>query len=82
MKGVEVVYHNATGIDKRVEDLSEWPFILKVSLRPPEFMTFAFIGLYGGSEEIIALGKTQDDLESFIEEHRLRNPSTAFESDS
>lgn len=33
---------------------------------PPEFMTMAFIGIYGGSETVSVIGMTREALEEFV----------------
>ena len=52
-------------------DDTSYPYKLEVNLRPPDFMVIAFIGLYGGSEEIVIRGMTQGALEQFVKENKL-----------
>lgn len=66
--GLKLVYQ--TGGQRQEEDPS-LPYKLEANLRPPEFMEIAFIGLYGGSEEIVVQGPTKESLELFIGENSL-----------
>lgn len=68
--GLKLIKHNASNVDE--PDDESLPFRLEASLRPPEFMTMAFIGLVGGSEEVVARATTMEAIEAFISEHRLR----------
>lgn len=68
--GIKLIRH--TGSIRDCPDDPSIPFKLEVNLRPPEFMEMAFIGLYGGSEEIIVRGETKEALDKFIEINRLR----------
>ena len=71
MNDIKVIYHNAGGIN--IPDDSSYPWKLEANFRPPEFMYIAFIGLFGGSEEIIVRGKTKEALEKFANENSLNN---------
>lgn len=68
--GVRLLYH--TGGENKPDDVS-YPYKLYVNLRPPEFMDFTFIMLHGGSEEIIAVAKTEKELKEFAEYNNLYN---------
>lgn len=48
-------------------DDPSYPFRLDAIFRPPEFMRFAFVGLFGGTEELIVRGKTREVLEELVE---------------
>lgn len=65
---IKLIYQ--TGVVDNIDDTS-YPFKLYASFAPPEFMEFAFICLYGGSEEIIVRGKTRTALTDFIIQNRL-----------
>jgi len=57
------------------EDDPSLPFKLEMVLRAPEFMTIGWIGIYGGTEEIIARGSTVEELTSWMDEHGLKTHS-------
>lgn len=68
--GLKLIRHNASNVD--LPDDPSFPFKLEASLQPPEFMVMAFIGLYGGSEEIVVRGMSKEDLDKFVKAHNLR----------
>ena len=68
--GVKLIRHNASRIDG--PDDPSFPFKLEVSLRPPEFMAIAFMGLYGGSEEIVIRAMTKEGIEECIVRNEMR----------
>jgi hypothetical protein len=70
IEGLKLIRHNASQVD--LPDDPTFPFKLEASFRPPEFMVIAFIGLFGGSEEIIVRGMTKEALDQFIEANNLR----------
>jgi hypothetical protein len=71
---VHVIYHNAGGINEPGDPTGQvYPWRLHAIFRAPEFKMIAFIGLYGGSEEIIVEGKSKKALEKFADENGLRN---------
>lgn len=70
IEGVKLIYH--TG-GTNIPDDPSYPYKLYVNLSPPEFMSFTFVSLYGGSEEIIVRGMTKEALEEFITMNDLRN---------
>lgn len=67
---LKLIKHNACRVD--LPDDPSYPFKLEMSLRPPELMIVAFVGLCGGSEEIVVRGKTLDALNKFIESNGFR----------
>lgn len=71
IEGIKLIQHNANGIND-LDDPS-YPYKLEAHFRPPEFMIFAFVSLYGGSEIIVVRGKTKEALEQFIKLNDLRN---------
>lgn len=71
--GIKLILHNASNV--RLPDDPSLPFKLEASFSPPEFMIFAFIGIYGGSEEIVVRGETKEALDKFIEANNLRTHS-------
>lgn len=68
--GIKLIRHNAGNVNNPDDPTMPWK--LEAHLRPPEFMIFAFIGLYGGSEEIIVRAETREALEKFIEANDFR----------
>jgi hypothetical protein len=70
IKGIKLIKHNVGGVD--IPDDTSYPFKLEASFRPPEFMIVAFVGLYGGSEDIIVRGMTREALEEFVDLNNLR----------
>ena len=68
--GLKLIRHNSSNVD--VPDDPSFPFKLEVLLRPPEFMTLAFVGLYGGSEEVVVRSMTKEALDTFIVLNKLR----------
>jgi hypothetical protein len=51
------------------------PIKLEMVLTPPKFMQVAWIGMCGGSEEIIARSDNLEELNSWIEDHGLKRHS-------
>lgn len=49
------------------------PFKLEVILRPPEFLELTWIGLYGGSEDIVARGDSAEELLVWADTYGLKN---------
>jgi hypothetical protein len=73
IKGIKLIKLNSQGIDNPPDP--SYPFTMKAILRPPEFMTMAFIGLVGGYEELIVQGKTKEAIHQFIKRNDLdRHP--------
>lgn len=70
IEGIKLIQHNAGGVN--LPDDPSYPFKLEVSLRPPEFMLVAFVGLYGGREKMVVRGLTREVLEKFVEVNDLR----------
>ncbi len=68
--GIKLIRHNASGVNE--PDDSSMPYKLEASFRPPEFMTMAFIGLCGGSEEIVVRAETHKALDKFLKVNDLR----------
>lgn len=68
--GLKLIRHNAGNIN--LLDDPSFPFKLEAIFSPPEFMTMMFVGLYGGSEEIVVRGMTREVLDKFIEEQKFR----------
>lgn len=68
--GLKLICHNASRFS--VPDDPSFPYKLEVELRPPEFMTMAFIGMFGGSENIVVRSMTKEALDEFIQENNLR----------
>ena len=70
--GIKVIYQ--TGGANEPDDPS-YPYRMYANFSPPEFMSFAFMGLFGGSEEIIVRGMTREAIDQFIAVNRLdRHP--------
>ena len=70
ISSIELIKHNAGGVNR--PDNPALPFKLEANFRPPEFMSMAFVGLYGGSEEIVVRGETKEALDEFIEKNDFR----------
>lgn len=68
--GLKLIRHNAAGVN--VADDPTYPWRLDATFRPPEFMFFTFVSLYGGSEIICVRGQTREALEQFVELNNLR----------
>lgn len=71
IKGIKLIKHNAGNVN--LPDDSSYKYKLEASFQPPEFMVIAFIGLYGGNEEIIVRGKSRKVLDKFINANNLLN---------
>lgn len=67
----KVIRHNAGRIEN--EDDPTFPYKVEANLRPPELMSFTFVCLHGGSEEIIARAMTLDAANEFLATNKLRN---------
>ena len=68
--GLKMIRHNAGAVN--LPDDPTLPFKLEANFRPPEFMVVAFVGLYGGSEEIVVRAMTKEALDKFVEVNNLR----------
>lgn len=68
--GIKLIRFNTAKID--LPDDLTYPFKLEAIFRPPDFMTVAFVGIYGGSEEIVVRGLTKEALDKFLEVNELR----------
>lgn len=68
--GLKLIKHNASRVD--LPDDPSFPFRLDLSLRPPEFMSMAFLGLIGSTEELVVRGMTQEALGELIERNHFR----------
>lgn len=71
--GIKLIRHNAGGVNEQEDPTL--PYKLEANLRPPEFMEMAFVGLYGGSEEIVVQGQTHEALEKFSQMNELQTHS-------
>lgn len=69
-KDIKLINHNAGQVNE--PDDPSFPFKLEVSFRPPEFMTVAFIGMHGGTEEIVARGMNKEVLQHAVRENGFR----------
>jgi len=70
IEGLKLIKHNAGGVN--LPDDPSFPYKMEMICSPPEFMTMAFIGLFGGSEEVIVRGMTKEALEEFIGKNNYR----------
>lgn len=68
--GIKLIHHNSQHVN--LPDDETLPFKLEASFSPPEFMRMAFIGLYGGSEEIVVRGQTKEAIDELIEKNHFR----------
>lgn len=66
-RGVRLVRH----LNTRYDEDPALPFKVDIVLRPPEFMVVAFIGIYGGSEDIIAQAVDLASLCAFVVRNEL-----------
>jgi hypothetical protein len=69
--GLKLILHNAGGINEP-EDPS-YPYKLEAIFSPPKFMSFAFVMLHGGSEEVVVQAMTREALDEFIRSENLLN---------
>ena len=70
--GIKLIYQ--TGAIRQPED-PNMLYKLEADFRPPEFMLMAFVGLYGGSEEIVVQGESLEALDKLIKSNDLeRHP--------
>ena len=65
---IKLIHH--TGECDHPDDDS-LPIKLEMYLRAPSFMIVAFVGLYGGSERIVARADTVEALDQWLTEHGL-----------
>lgn len=63
--GIKLLRHNASRY--AVDDDLSYPWELRIRLRAPDFMGVAFIGVFGGTEEMTVIAKSEDAIEKFIE---------------
>lgn len=70
IEGIKLIKH--TGECDRPDDTS-YPWKLEANLRPPQFMVVAFVGIYGGSEDIVLRGMTKEAIDAFLEKNELRS---------
>lgn len=64
--GLKLIYQ--TGGTNEPDDPT-LPYKFEANFRPPEFMSFAFTLLHGGSEEIVVRSQTREALDQFIREN-------------
>ena len=69
--GIKLIRHNGGNVNN--PDDPSLPWRLEASFRPPEFMSVAFVFLYGGEELIVVRGDTKEHLEEFVQVNDLRN---------
>jgi hypothetical protein len=67
--GIKLIYQ--TGGANEADDPG-YPYKLYVNFSPPEFMSFAFTMLYGGSEEIVVRGITREAIDQFISANNFK----------
>ena len=70
-KGCKVIYHNANKID--IPDDPRYRYKIEIVLRPPSFMEFAFVGLYGATEKLIIRCKSKKYVDGVFKELGIRN---------
>lgn len=51
----------------------DYPHKIVVNLSPPELMQVTFVMLHGGSEVLVARGRTRESLDRFIDQNDLRS---------
>lgn len=68
--GIRLVRHVGANFSR--PDDPSFPFKLTVNCSPPEFMTFAFVGLFGGSEVIEVQGMDVEALQKFVDVNGFR----------
>jgi hypothetical protein len=68
--GIKVIKHNAGHINN--PDDPSLPYRVDLRLRAPEFMAVAFIGLYGGTEDIVVRATTEEAAEAFLAKYGFR----------
>lgn len=61
---LKLIRHNSAGVN--LPDDPSFPYKLEIICSPPEFMEVAFVGLHGGSEEVVVRSKTKESLNNFI----------------
>lgn len=71
MSDIKLIVHNASGVNG--PDDPSYPWVLNANFSPPEFMSLAFVFMFGGSEVIKVRGMTKESLEKFAEENDLYN---------
>ena len=69
IKGIKLIRHNAGGVNE-LDDPS-YPFLLRATFSPPEFMSVAFILMHRGGEEILVRGMTREALEEFADKNNI-----------
>jgi len=65
---VKLILH--TGECQHADDPSR-PYRLELVMRPPEFMIVAFVGIHGGTEDVVARGDTAQELVDWMTEKGL-----------
>lgn len=70
--GLKLIYQTGR---VNVPDDPSMPYKLVVSLSPPEFMLFTFVGMHGGSEELVVRSETRTGLDELIERNQLSTHS-------
>lgn len=64
IEGIKLISYRSAGVNNP-DDLS-LPFRLEINLRPPSFMEFAFVSLFGGSDIVVVRGETLEALQQFV----------------
>lgn len=49
------------------------PWCMELDCTPPEFMSFAFVGLYGGFERVVVRADTRAHLDKFLAQNNFRD---------
>ena len=62
--------HKTGAVD--IEDDPSYPYKIEVECRPPEFMSFTFVSLYGGSERVVVRGLTLEAVQEFDKVNNFR----------
>lgn len=65
---LKLIYHTS---DCKNPDDPSLPYRLDLVMRAPEFLIVAWAMLHGGVEEIIARASTLEELNAWMQEHRL-----------
>ena len=69
IEGLKVIYQTG-GVN--LPDDQTFPYRFYMNLRPPGMMEFAFVMMYGGSEEIVVKAMTKEAIIEFIDMNGFR----------
>lgn len=74
VESLVLIEHTGTrGLNPPANVADTHPWCVEVDCSPPEFMSFAFVCLRGGSERVVVRADTRAHLDEFMAKNNFRN---------